>query len=376
MSGVMELVLVGQALGGLADYFLGRISEQTKKRSKNEKQYLGELTTQLERLGHSNKTVEVNLRASLDAIIELLNLREVTEDLKETNNLENLKKLFEKYSQNLLFLREVGIEYMTLVRNFNMKYDYRSEINLQLLDYYSDLSIMGILILEEGLRFVREEEMFLDLDTVGLCAAIADTTDSFVTLAETEAKQQSGKWTQEHSAYVLSIRHLFEPSYARALEQVGHASLSNGYCGHAARSYSRSKQVLERLSHAASDEESKKYWTNKIRQMEILMEKAVAFAWLERYRAQLTQLHKSVEPEKIMGKMGAFYRDHFGERKAETLDEIRGSAKDEMGLIDGLCKRAGIELQENPENLEMPDLDRFQKDVKLPEINWQPAPVA
>ena len=43
--------------------------------------------------------------------------------------------------------------------------------------------------------------------------------------------------------------------------------------------------------------------------------------------------------------------------------------------IKRMCEQLGVELGDEPEGLELPDLERFWEHLQLPEIHWKPAPL-
>lgn len=375
MSLIPEVVLVSEALGKLAGFFIERFDQQAERYNEDAAAFRQETIDQLERQAETNTTLRENLRGTANAIEELVKLRLIVEDIEDAEEIDDVKSFYQEYCKNLIFLRNVGLDYRTMVRNFELKSDYRSELGLQLFDYDSDLALVGLLFLEETEDLLVDEDDLLDFESVRTGVAIATQVNNFIEAALRLAVNGTEDWRGTHVDYVKKLQYHFDYRFVRLLEWIGNLALQRGYCGAAARFFKNAKQVEERLEETEQDWELKKYHGNQKQLMEMFVDKAIAFAWLERLKSRLGKLVATLTPTDFKSRAFASIKDRFGTPESYSLDRVRKDAKEELGYINSMCKSFAILLDDESEPLPLPNIEELGQDFSLPSFDYEPAPL-
>lgn len=374
MSIIPEFVMVCEALGSLTHFFVERFDIQAKKLKTDDDAFRKEVIDQLERYAKTNPTLENHLRGTANAIEELVKLRNSVESTEKSKSFEDIKRFFQTYCQNMLHLEQVGLEYRSVVRNFDLKYDYRNELDFQLLDYKSDLVLVGLLILEVTESFLYNYDKLV-FENVQIAAAIVDLLDQFLKNAIKDAEEEHESLKKQHLEYLGKLRYRLDYRYSRILEFIGDLTLENGFCGYSAKSFLAAKEVEDRLEFTEPDTELKKYHHNKGLYLEMQVDKAIAFAWLERLKSKLNKLIIQLMPTDFKDRTIASLKDRFLSHKSYSVDQVRKDAKADLKEIQKMCEDFKVLLGDESEELGFPNIDDIGKDFSLPTIDYEPTPL-
>lgn len=370
-----EIVMVSRALGSLANFFIERFDKQVKLMDKGLEIYRKETMKQFELIADDNTSLKKYVKAATDNIEHLVLLRELVDDLDDTHDVDEIKQFFEVYCQCMFLMRDLNVEYPVISKNFGIQTDYIDELDLCLFDYYSDMILMGIQILETAENLVFDEESSLNIESITVLIAIAYTIEGFLSEAERIAKTREDDYVDDHSHYVSRLGYFFNSRFSLLLTYMGHAALENGVCGYAAYCYNRAKETEQYLEKSEHDTSLREFHKNNSALLEMLIYKAISFAWLEQFQFELNSLITKLSPIDTKDRVITFLKDTFGETSLYTVDSIRKSAKEEMKIIDNACEKFGIKLDHRTEGLNLPDLEKFKDSMTLPRINFRPGPL-
>jgi len=371
LSGISEFILIANSLGSLTKFFIQRFDSQAKKLADNIEKFREETLDQLERMDSKESRLYKHARAAADRIEDLVAMKDVAKSLEKTDTIDNLKEFYEHYCQRIFFLRNLDVDYVMLATNFGLEHDFRNKIGFELWDYYSDAALMGILVIEESEKYIKNDDGDIDYDSYVVFQAILNLVDSFVEEAARVAEGHTDR-KDEHTKYIRKLRHIVDFHLVRGLDRMGMLSFREGYFGYSARSFSRAIQVIERVLKYEKDQNLQNYYLNQKLLFSAYVDLAVALAWLEKFRSGLLNLRSSLTPTDLKGRFRTDVLDFLGRGGEYSVDTIRKRTKNDLKFIEQLFKQFGTKPQDNPENLGEVDLDRFEKDVALPDIYWQP----
>ncbi|MFW9802703.1 MAG: hypothetical protein ACFFFC_08640 [Candidatus Thorarchaeota archaeon] len=370
-----EMVMLGRALGSLASFFVQRFDRQVKLYDRDESKFRDETINQLQMMAEDNSTLKTYVKAATDGIQHLIQLRNLVVDVEYAENMDEIKRFFEEYCQSMLLLRDLKIEYPVVSRNFGIRTNYIDKLGIQLFDYFSDMALMGIHVLESSEDLLLDADGSLDFDSIACMTSLAYAIEEFLLEAENHATSRDDDYSDDHLHYVSKIAYYFDNRFSLILTYMGHVSLQRGLCGYAAFCYDYAKKSEERLERSETDSQLLEFHTNNKILLEMLVYKAMSFAWLEQFHSELNRLITALSPKDAKGKVIAFFKDTFSEPGLYSVDGIRKSAKEEMKTIDSVCEEFGISLDYSTEGLELPDLAQFRNNVALPRVNFRPGPL-
>ncbi len=371
LSVITEFVLVASSLGSLTNFFIGRFRSQAEKFDDNTDKFRTETVAQLQRMAPADSLLHRHVRAAATRIEDLVVMRDVAESLEDAHDIIEIKEFYENYCQRIHFLRSLDVDYVSLVTNFDLCYDFRNELEFELWDYFSDAALMGMLVLEECEGHIRDDDGRLHFESYLVFQSLLELTENFLEEAMSVA-QAHDKRREDHVKYVKILHHIFDHYLTQGLDRMGMLAFREGFFGFSARSFSRAKTVSGRILENETNQSLREYYANQNHLFGLYVDLAVAFAWLEKYRAGLLKLRSSLTPADLKSRLRAEVVDFLGRGAEYSIDIIRKRTKNELKAIDVLFKEFYAKPQDIPENLDDVDLDIFKKDIGLPEIHWQP----
>ena len=349
-----------------------RFEQQEEKLSKDKDEYREYVENWLEGRAEDYPKLKNNIPSATQCVIDLVMIQRVADKIGESGDINQIVTLFEDYSRNWQYLAQTDMNYLLITNNFKLKNDYFKEWELKLFDYYSDLTLMGLMTIAycSQAKYDGADEYS---EVVEKSTAILLETEGFLAKARINAAERDTN-REEHLEYIDRLQYLLNHEISAVSYSMGHEALSRGYCTYSAFMFEKAMNAEESLKNSEKNPEKRKFHEFHHDYFSSMIDFALSISWLEKAKSGLVRTMTNL-PSK--GLWESLKDSIWGGDQPFTLKEIEQKLEYEIGRVDKVAKTLEVGIDEliDP-NLSRPELAVFSDEMKLPKLNTTSTPLA
>lgn len=370
---VIELLPTVLTLLSQYDMFLTERFEKEEERLQELKEgYKESVEEWLKEIADDYPKLKNNIPSTSQRLLDLVKLQRIAEDVRKSDDIDQIVNLFEDYCRYWQYISQTDTNYLLVTNNFDLENDYFKEWELKLFDYYSDLTLMGLMTIAYCSKadYDDDDEYF---DVVKKSNAVLLETEKFLIKAKNNAENRETN-REEHLEYIGKLQYLLEHEISAVSHSMGQETLRRGYSTYSAFMFKKAMTAEESLIKLEKEPEKRIYHEYNHDYFSSMIDFALGIAWLEKAKSGLVKTKNNLPSKSLWESL----KDSiWSGAQPFTIKEVERKLDSEIGRIDAAAETLAVGIDEliDP-NLSRPSLNEFSDELKMPKLNTTPTPLA